>query len=63
MNTVIESSEDSVDYVKEKSIYDNEQSSYESTVDIFLIEVSLVNLKEFICRRCNEVFYSNNKLY
>ena len=63
MNIVIESSEESVNYVKEKSIYDDKQSSYKSTVDTFLIEISLVNLKEFIYRRCNKVFYSNNKLH
>ena len=49
--------------MKEKSIYDDEQSLYESTVDTFLVEVSLVNFKEFICRRCNKIFYSNNKLH
>ena len=45
MNTVIESSEDRVDYVKEKSIYDDKQSSYESTVDTFLIEEFSINFK------------------
>ena len=58
---LIDNSEDSVDYVKEKSIYNDNSAAYE-IVDIFLIETSII-IKEFTCRRCSKSFYFNNKLH